>query len=102
MFLQDMDTYCLDARCYGNVARLINHLCEPNLTPVKVFVEHQDLRFPRICLFANKQINAYQELGYNLFSFVSISLRPHFSNKIKPHSNQDRYLNVIIQCNLNH
>ena len=61
--LQDGETYCIDARKYGNVARFINHLCEPNLVPVKVFVDSQDLRFPRICLFASRDINAQEELG---------------------------------------
>ena len=60
---QDGDIYCIDARRYGNIARFINHLCEPNLVPVKAFVEHQDLRFPRICLFASREIKAYEELG---------------------------------------
>ncbi|XP_076436857.1 uncharacterized protein LOC143276258 isoform X2 [Babylonia areolata] len=62
---KDGDTYCLDARKYGNVARFINHLCEPNLVPVKVFVEHQDLRFPRICFFSSRNIKAYEELGFD-------------------------------------
>jgi euchromatic histone-lysine N-methyltransferase len=62
---RDGETYCLDARFYGNVARFINHLCEPNLTPVKVFVDHQDLSFPRIALFANRDIKAFEELGFD-------------------------------------
>lgn len=62
---KDGDTYCIDARKYGNISRFINHLCEPNLVPVKVFVEHQDLRFPRICLFSSKDIAAYEELGFD-------------------------------------
>ncbi|KAL4219441.1 Histone-lysine N-methyltransferase ehmt1 [Mactra antiquata] len=62
---RDGETYCIDARKYGNVARFINHLCEPNLTPVKVFVDSQDLRFPRICLFANRDIKAQEELGFD-------------------------------------
>ncbi|XP_053380892.1 uncharacterized protein LOC123550294 isoform X2 [Mercenaria mercenaria] len=62
---KDGETYCIDARRYGNVARFINHLCEPNLTPVKVFVDSQDLRFPRICLFANRDIKAQEELGFD-------------------------------------
>ncbi|XP_070176333.1 uncharacterized protein [Littorina saxatilis] len=62
---KDGDTYCLDARKYGNVARFINHLCEPNLVPVKVFIEHQDLRFPRICFFSSRDIKAYEELGFD-------------------------------------
>ncbi|BFZ20236.1 hypothetical protein BsWGS_23274 [Bradybaena similaris] len=62
---KDGDTYCIDARRYGNISRFINHLCEPNLVPVKVFVEHQDLRFPRICLFSSREIKAYEELGFD-------------------------------------
>ena len=81
--VQDSETYCIDAARYGNVSRFINHLCEPNVIPVKVrqccnlsfplhfsnnfflqvFVDHQDLRFPRICFFASKDIKAFDELG---------------------------------------
>jgi len=62
---KDSDTFCIDARRYANVSRFINHLCEPNLIPVKVFVEHQDLRFPRICFFASREIKAGEELGFD-------------------------------------
>jgi len=61
--VQESDTFCIDAARYGNVSRFINHLCEPNLVPVKVFVDHQDLRFPRMCFFAMRDIKAYEELG---------------------------------------
>ncbi|KAK3087589.1 hypothetical protein FSP39_007912 [Pinctada imbricata] len=62
---RDGDTYCIDARRYGNIARFINHLCEPNIIPVKVFVDHQDLRFPRICFFSSRDIKAEEELGFD-------------------------------------
>ena len=62
-FFQDGDTFCLDANNYGNIARFINHSCQPNLTPVKVFATHQDLRFPHIALFANRDIKKGEELG---------------------------------------
>ncbi|XP_021380179.1 mucin-17-like isoform X2 [Mizuhopecten yessoensis] len=62
---RDGDTYCIDARRYGNISRFVNHLCEPNLIPVKVFVEHQDLRFPRICFFSSRDIKADEELGFD-------------------------------------
>ncbi|KAF4527093.1 hypothetical protein B566_EDAN015366 [Ephemera danica] len=61
---RDGETFCIDARRYGNVARFINHSCCPNLLPVKVFVDHQDLRFPRIAFFASRDIAADEELGY--------------------------------------
>ena len=34
------------------------------MIPVKVFVDHQDLSFPRIALFSSRDIKAYEELGY--------------------------------------
>lgn len=57
--------YCLDARNYGNVARFINHGCDANLTPVKVFVDHQDLSFPRMAFFANRDIFPLEELTFD-------------------------------------
>lgn len=65
MVLKDSDGYTLDARRFGNVARFINHRCDANLAPIKVFAGHQDLRFPRICLFAVRDIRALEELGYD-------------------------------------
>ena len=60
---QDKETlYCVDARYYGNVARFINHGCDANLTPVKVFIDHQDLSFPRMSFFANRDIHEHEEL----------------------------------------
>ncbi|XP_014223483.1 histone-lysine N-methyltransferase EHMT2 isoform X1 [Trichogramma pretiosum] len=62
---RDGETYCIDARRYGNIARFINHSCSPNLLSVRVFIEHQDLRFPRIALFASRDIEADEELGFD-------------------------------------
>lgn len=61
--LQDGEVYCIDARYYGNISRFINHLCDPNLIPVRVFMLHQDLRFPRIAFFSSRDILSGQELG---------------------------------------
>ncbi|XP_075526726.1 histone-lysine N-methyltransferase G9a [Dermacentor variabilis] len=62
---RDGETYCLDARHYGNVSRFVNHLCEPNLVPVRVFVDHQDLRFPRMAFFSSRPIARNEELGFD-------------------------------------
>lgn len=62
---RDGETYCLDARYYGNISRFVNHLCEPNLVPVRVFVDHQDLSFPRIAFFSSRDIKANEELGFD-------------------------------------
>lgn len=60
---QDGELYCIDARFYGNVSRFLNHHCEPNLVPVRVFMSHQDLRFPRIAFFSTRLIEAGEQLG---------------------------------------
>uniref|UniRef100_A0A8C6DKB5 [histone H3]-lysine(9) N-methyltransferase n=1 Tax=Moschus moschiferus TaxID=68415 RepID=A0A8C6DKB5_MOSMO len=60
---KDGELYCIDARFYGNVSRFINHHCEPNLVPVRVFMSHQDLRFPRIAFFSTRLIEAGEQLG---------------------------------------
>ncbi|XP_028967260.1 histone-lysine N-methyltransferase EHMT1 [Galendromus occidentalis] len=62
---RDGDTFCLDARHYGNVSRFINHCCDANVHPVRVYVDHHDLRFPRIALFATRDISAGEQLGFD-------------------------------------
>ncbi|XP_054853482.1 histone-lysine N-methyltransferase EHMT1 isoform X2 [Eublepharis macularius] len=62
---KDGEVYCIDARFYGNISRFINHLCEPNLIPVRVFMSHQDLRFPRIAFFSSRYIQAGEEIGFD-------------------------------------
>ncbi|XP_073908797.1 histone-lysine N-methyltransferase EHMT1 isoform X2 [Castor canadensis] len=62
---KDGEVYCIDARFYGNVSRFINHHCEPNLVPVRVFMSHQDLRFPRIAFFSTRLIHAGEQLGFD-------------------------------------
>ncbi|XP_063000840.1 histone-lysine N-methyltransferase EHMT1 isoform X3 [Elgaria multicarinata webbii] len=62
---KDRDVYCIDARFYGNISRFINHFCEPNLIAVRVFMSHQDLRFPRIAFFSSRHIQAGEEIGFD-------------------------------------
>ncbi|KAJ7308066.1 hypothetical protein JRQ81_008571 [Phrynocephalus forsythii] len=62
---KDRDIYCIDARFYGNISRFINHFCEPNLIAVRVFMSHQDLRFPRIAFFSSRNIQAGEEIGFD-------------------------------------
>ncbi|GFY67799.1 histone-lysine N-methyltransferase EHMT2 [Trichonephila inaurata madagascariensis] len=57
--------YSIDARFYGNIARFINHSCDPNLVGIQVFVEHQDLNFPRIAFFTRKDVKAFEELCFD-------------------------------------
>ncbi|XP_057653993.1 histone-lysine N-methyltransferase EHMT1 [Diorhabda carinulata] len=62
---KDTDNFCVDARFYGNLTRFINHSCSPNLRPIKVFVDHQDVRFPRIAFFALRDIPIGEELSFD-------------------------------------
>ena len=62
---RDGDTFCIDANKFGNVTRFINHSCDPNLVPVKVFTSHQDLRFPHIAMFASRDIKRGDVLGFD-------------------------------------
>ena len=99
--LKDGEVYCIDARYYGNISRFINHLCDPNLIPVRVFMLHQDLRFPRIAFFSSRDILSGQELGwvrrlrspfFLLYFFLSVCISFSFfpSVCLKLHSRPPR------------
>lgn len=62
---RDGESYCIDACRYGNVTRFVNHSCKPNLVPVRVFIGHHDLHFPRIAFFAARDIAPNEELGFD-------------------------------------
>ncbi|KAB2625023.1 histone-lysine N-methyltransferase [Pyrus ussuriensis x Pyrus communis] len=68
--------FCIDAGSHGNVARYINHSCEPNLFVQCVLSSHRDVRLARIVLFAADNIPPLQELtydyGYELDSVVGL------------------------------
>ncbi|KAG4069648.1 hypothetical protein HA402_014671 [Bradysia odoriphaga] len=57
--------HCIDANFYGNVSRFFNHSCEPNIVPVRVYFDHQDLCFPKIAFFASRTIEAGVELCFD-------------------------------------
>ncbi|KVH97862.1 Post-SET domain-containing protein [Cynara cardunculus var. scolymus] len=66
--------FCIDAGCVGNVARFINHSCDPNLFVQCVLSWHHDVKLARVVLFACDNIPPMQELtydyGYELDSVV--------------------------------
>ncbi|KAG4927438.1 hypothetical protein JHK85_053924 [Glycine max] len=57
--------FCIDAGSTGNIARFINHCCEPNLFVQCVLSTHNDLRLARVMLFAADNIPPLQELTYD-------------------------------------
>ncbi|KAM4601942.1 histone-lysine N-methyltransferase SETDB2 [Polymixia lowei] len=59
------DVYYLDASQEGNVARFINHSCQPNLFVQNVFTDSHDPRFPVIAFFTSSVLKAGTELTWN-------------------------------------
>lgn len=59
------ELFCIDAKYFGNISRFINHSCEPNIFPLRVFVNHTDIRFPRIAFFAIEDIDVHEEICFN-------------------------------------
>ncbi|XP_065850396.1 histone-lysine N-methyltransferase, H3 lysine-9 specific SUVH4-like [Euphorbia lathyris] len=66
--------FCIDAGSTGNIARFINHSCEPNLFVQCVLSSHQDLRLARVMLFAADNIPPLQELTYD-YGYILDSVR---------------------------
>ncbi|KAG9138482.1 hypothetical protein Leryth_012762 [Lithospermum erythrorhizon] len=57
--------FCIDADSIGNVARYINHSCQPNLFVQCVLSDHHDLKQARIVLFAADNIPPLTEFSYD-------------------------------------
>lgn len=63
--------FCIDAGSYGNIARYINHSCEPNLFVQCVLSSHHDVRLARVVLFAADNIPPLQASLSLSFLFVA-------------------------------
>ncbi|KAD7478737.1 hypothetical protein R6Q59_005503 [Mikania micrantha] len=57
--------FCIDAGTTGNVARFINHSCQPNLFVQCVLSAHHDITQARVVLFAADNIPPLKELTYD-------------------------------------
>uniref|UniRef100_K3ZCJ1 Histone-lysine N-methyltransferase n=2 Tax=Setaria italica TaxID=4555 RepID=K3ZCJ1_SETIT len=57
--------YCIDAGSVGNIARFINHSCQPNLFIQCVLSSHSDIKLAKIMLFAADTIPPLHELSYD-------------------------------------
>ncbi|KAI4350432.1 hypothetical protein L6164_004889 [Bauhinia variegata] len=62
---ESVPEFCIDADSTGNIARFINHSCEPNLFVQCVLSSHLDLKLARVVLFAADNIPPLQELTYD-------------------------------------
>ncbi|PIN24226.1 histone H3 (Lys9) methyltransferase SUV39H1/Clr4, required for transcriptional silencing [Handroanthus impetiginosus] len=57
--------FCIDAGCTGNIARFINHSCQPNLFVQCVLSNHHDIKIARVILVAADNIPPLKELSYD-------------------------------------
>ncbi|XP_016731284.1 probable inactive histone-lysine N-methyltransferase SUVR1 isoform X3 [Gossypium hirsutum] len=63
---KDEEALCLDATCYGNVARFINHRClDANLIEIPVEVETPDLHYYHLAFFTTREVHALEELTWD-------------------------------------
>lgn len=62
---KDYDNYTIDSMDCGNVARFINHSCNPNLSVFAVASERRDREVYDIALFTNRFIPAGTELTFS-------------------------------------
>ncbi|KAJ7971785.1 histone-lysine N-methyltransferase, H3 lysine-9 specific SUVH4 [Quillaja saponaria] len=62
---ESVPEFCIDAGSTGNIARFINHSCEPNLFVQCVLSSHHDIKLARVVLFAADNIPPLQELTYD-------------------------------------
>lgn len=61
--------YTIDACKVGNVSRMINHSCDPNIGTWSVWINCLDLDIPKICFFALRRIEAGEELSFDYLNF---------------------------------
>ncbi|KAI3463150.1 hypothetical protein Pfo_019813 [Paulownia fortunei] len=57
--------FCIDAGYTGNVARFINHSCQPNLFVQCMLSNHHDIKLARVMLIAADNIPPLKELTYD-------------------------------------
>jgi histone-lysine N-methyltransferase SUV39H len=57
--------YVIDGRHCGNIARFINHSCDPNLVVFAVAGERRDGKIYDLALFTNRAIAAGEELTFS-------------------------------------
>jgi len=58
-----VESYCIDASRCGNIARFMNHSCNPNASPIKILWDHRDYRCPYVCFFSRSPIQKGDEIS---------------------------------------
>lgn len=66
--------FCIDAGSRGNLARFINHSCEPNLFVQCILSGHRDLRLARLVLIAADDISPMEVYNFLFGNQLNFSL----------------------------
>ncbi|EEB16456.1 heterochromatin protein, putative [Pediculus humanus corporis] len=61
----ESEMYSIDTYKYGNVARFINHSCEPNLVVYPVWIDCLEPNLPRLAFFAKRNIGRNEEITFD-------------------------------------
>lgn len=64
--------FCIDAGSTGNVARFINHSCQPNLFVQCVLSVHHDITQARVILFAADNIPPLKVFFSSLLAHICV------------------------------
>ncbi|XP_031268881.1 probable inactive histone-lysine N-methyltransferase SUVR2 isoform X1 [Pistacia vera] len=63
---KDEEALCLDATCYGNVARFLNHRCfDANLIEIPVEIESPEHHYYHLAFFTTRDVDAFEELTWD-------------------------------------
>lgn len=72
------EVFVLDARTRGNVARFVNHSCDPNCVVFSVLFGQLEPQLARLAIFTARDVKAGEQLTYNCarpFCFSSSAAR---------------------------
>ncbi|XP_068159995.1 histone-lysine N-methyltransferase Su(var)3-9-like [Drosophila tropicalis] len=76
------EEYTIDATNYGNIARYLNHSCDPNISVFPCWIEHSHLALPRLVFFTVRSIKAGEELCFDYIQRTEVQDIPQ-SKRIK-------------------
>ncbi|KAI8900475.1 hypothetical protein BC833DRAFT_635728 [Globomyces pollinis-pini] len=72
-FGYESSKYVIDAYDHGNISRLYNHSCEPNMATYSVFVDTHDPSRHELAFFTTRAIEPNEELTFDYRGFRSKS-----------------------------
>ena len=85
----------IDASRYGNISRLYNHSCEPNIAPYTVLTESHEESRHGLSFFCLRNIEAGEELVFDYSGCMS-GVTPKSSVAVS--ENADRCMCGTVSC----